>query len=150
MTAGPFAFSDQVMSNSPKRIGIAVVEHAGHYLIGTRGPDGPLPGYAEFPGGKCLPDESAEACAVRECLEETQLAVTVDRLLLRLEHTYSHATVDLHFYLCHPTEVVSVRDEHHGFRWTPASELPRLKHPEANAPVVELLCDKKATSGPRP
>ena len=127
--------------NSPSVcIGIAVVEHAGCYLIGTRGPDGPLFGYAEFPGGKCLPDESPEACAVRECLEETHLAITVDRLLLRQEHTYPHATVDLHFYLCHPTEVVSVRDVHDGFRWIPAIELPRLKLPEANAPVVQLLC----------
>ena len=56
------------MSNpSPKRIGIAVVEHEGRYLVGTRGPDGPLAGYAEFPGGKCLPDELPEMCAIREC-----------------------------------------------------------------------------------
>ncbi len=121
------------------RIGIAIVEHAGCYLIGTRGPDGPLPGYAEFPGGKCLPNEPPEACAVRECWEETQLAITVDRLLLRQEYAYSHATVDLHFYLCHPTEADSVRDVHDGFRWIPAQELPRLNLPEANAPVVRLL-----------
>jgi mutator protein MutT len=121
------------------RIGIAVVEHAGCYLIGTRGPDGPLPGYAEFPGGKCLPDESPEACTVRECREETHLAVTVDRLLLRQEHTYPHGTVDLHFFLCHPVEASLIRDEHHGFVWIPAGELPRLRLPDANAAVVRML-----------
>ena len=127
--------------STPKRIGIAVVEYAGCYLIGTRGPDGPLPGYAEFPGGKCLPDESPEDCAVRECQEESQLAVTVERLLLRREHTYAHATVDLHFFLCHAALDAAVQDEHNGFRWVPASTLPQLNFPEANAFVVKLLSD---------
>ena len=92
-------------TSSPKRIGIAVIEHDGRYLIGIRGPDGPLPGYAEFPGGKCHPDESAEECAVRETLEETGLIIIIERLLLRREFSYPHATVDLHFFLCHPRDV---------------------------------------------
>eukprot|EP00913_Durusdinium_trenchii_P035339 g33069.t1 len=54
-------------------IGIAVVEHAGQYLVGVRGDDGPLPGKAEFPGGKCRAGEMPRDCAVRECLEETGL-----------------------------------------------------------------------------
>lgn len=127
------------MSDTPKRIGIAVVEHTGCYLIGIRGPDGPLRGYAEFPGGKCLPDESPEDCAVRECLEESHLPITIERLLLRRQFTYPHATVDLHFFLCHPREDSAVRQDHNGFRWIPAHELPQLKLPEANAPVVALL-----------
>ena len=61
------------MTNHIKHIGIAVVEQAGHFLIGTRGPDVPLAGFAEFPGGKCYEEEAAEDCAVRECLEETGL-----------------------------------------------------------------------------
>lgn len=128
------------MSTSPpQRIGIAVVEYNGRFLIGTRGPESPLPGYAEFPGGKCASDETADACAVRECLEETYLAVTVERLLFRREYAYPHATVDLHFFLCHPAVVESVHDEHNGFRWIPADQLKALKLPEANAPVVDLL-----------
>ena len=127
------------MSIPPQQIGIAVVEHAGCYLVGTRGPDGPLAGYSEFPGGKCLPGESADVCAVRECLEETRLAVTVDRLLLRREHSYSHAAVDLSFYLCRPVRTPAADEDHNGFRWVPAIELSRLNLPEANAPVVALL-----------
>ena len=127
------------MSKSPKRIGIAVVEHQGFFLIGTRGPDGPLAGYAEFPGGKCLTDESPEDCAIRECLEESHLRIAVVRFLLRREYSYAHATVDLHFFLCRPADATSVRDEHNGFRWIAESELANLKLPEANAPVLELL-----------
>ena len=39
------------------RIGIAVVESAGRILVGQRAADVPLPGLAEFPGGKCESDE---------------------------------------------------------------------------------------------
>ena len=134
--------SGLVMSTSAvKRIGIAVVEHSGRSLIGIRGPDIPLAGYAEFPGGKCLPDESPEDCAVRECHEESGLIVTVDRLLLRREHRYPHATVDLHFILCRPTEAISVSDEHRGFRWVPHDQLALLKFPEANESLIQMLTD---------
>ena len=122
-----------------KRIGIAVVELGGCYLVGLRGPDVPLAGYAEFPGGKCLEGESPEDCAVRECHEESGLLVTVDRPLLRCEHRYPHATVDLHFILCRPSESASVRDEHRGFRWVPREQLASLKFPEANEPLIKLL-----------
>ena len=129
------------MTADIKRIGIAVVEHAGRYLVGLRGPDVPLAGYAEFPGGKCLANESPEDCAVRECHEESGLIVTVDRLLLRREHRYSHGTVDLHFVLCHTTEAASVSDEHRGFRWVPREQLASLKFPEANEPLIQMLTD---------
>ncbi|MEK6261805.1 MAG: (deoxy)nucleoside triphosphate pyrophosphohydrolase [Planctomycetota bacterium] len=129
-------------TSAVKRIGIAVVEHAGRYLVGIRGPDVPLGGCAEFPGGKCLPNESPEDCAVRECREESGLLVTVDRLLLRCEHSYPHATVDLHFVLCRPTAAASVSDEHRGFRWVPHEQLASLKFPEANEPLIQMLTDK--------
>ena len=127
------------MTAGSKRIGIAVVEQAGRYLVGLRGPDVPLAGYAEFPGGKCLDGESPEDCAVRECHEESGLIVTVDRLLLRREHSYPHATVDLHFVLCHPSEAASVSDEHRGFRWVPREQLVSLKFPEANELLIKAL-----------
>ena len=50
------------------RVGIAVVEHANQYLVGVRGPIGPLAGYDEFPGGKCIANETAAACAVESVL----------------------------------------------------------------------------------
>ncbi|HUG19005.1 MAG TPA: NUDIX domain-containing protein, partial [Planctomycetaceae bacterium] len=55
------------------RVGIAIVEHQGRYLVGTRPADADLPGKLEFPGGKCEEGESPEHAATRECLEETGL-----------------------------------------------------------------------------
>ncbi|MEI8382729.1 MAG: NUDIX domain-containing protein [Planctomycetota bacterium] len=126
-------------SSVVKRIGIAIVEYSERYLVGTRGPDSPLAGYAEFPGGKCLVDEEPATCAMRECFEETGLTITVERLMLRRDFTYPHASVDLHFFLCHPADPFQIETEQNGFRWVPVTELPSLKFPEANEPVVHLL-----------
>jgi 8-oxo-dGTP diphosphatase len=123
--------------STPKQIGIAVVEDSGCYLVGTRGPDSPLAGYAEFPGGKCLPGEPPQECAVRECLEEAQVPVIVERLLCRRAFSYAHADVDLHFFLCRPA--VPRVPPQRGFRWVAADELSQLRFPEANAPVIEML-----------
>jgi 8-oxo-dGTP diphosphatase len=123
----------------PKQIGIAVVEHAGRYLVGVRGPDVPLAGFAEFPGGKCLTNESPFDCAVRECLEETGLVVIPERLLQHKEFEYPHGWVSLHFVLCHPVNHNDVQDQHQQFRWENAQDLKGLKFPEANLDVIDLL-----------
>lgn len=134
-------YEDILNMTAPKRIGIAVVEHAGRFLIGIRGPNIPLAGLAEFPGGKCLPSESAADCAIRECLEESGLAVVSFRLLQRLEFEYPHGRVDLHFVLCQPIRSDDVRDRHQGFRWVTFEELKTLKFPDANRGVIQLLAE---------
>ena len=127
---------------APKRIGIAIVEHAGHYLVGIRGPGIPLAGYAEFPGGKCLADESALDCAVWECLEETGLVVTADQLLERREFEYPHGRVDLHFVLCRPARPTDVQDRQLEFHWASVDQLKTMTFPEANAGIIKLLAEQ--------
>jgi len=127
-----------------KQIGIAIVRFAGQYLVGVRQDGQELAGFAEFPGGKCEENETPEACAVRECLEETGLDVTPVRLLDRTCHEYAHAAVDLHFWLC---RVGGGTDEStdnkpcpgNGFQWKSVDELQELSFPEANAEVVQML-----------
>ena len=49
------------------RVGIGLIGRAGRYLIRQRPalPSSPMPGFWEFPGGKCNPGESPEQAAVR-------------------------------------------------------------------------------------
>jgi mutator protein MutT len=120
-------------------VGIAIVEHEGAYLVGTRGPNGPLAGYDEFPGGKCLPGESPRDCACRECREEAQIRVSAVELLECLTFTYPHGDVELHFWRC---ELVEPRDHvrvNSLFRWASAADLAAMKFPDANASVVKKL-----------
>ena len=126
----------------PKQIGIAIVEYQGRYLVGLRGPDGPLPGYAEFPGGKCNLDESPFDCAVRECFEESGLAIVPERLLLQRDFVYPHGAVELYFVLCHPAVEANVNENHQGFWWDSLDQLKARTFPEANAEVIALLGPK--------
>jgi 8-oxo-dGTP diphosphatase len=127
------------MPESATRIGIAIVEHAGRFLVGVRREGSPLPGKAEFPGGKCVEGESSAECAVRECLEEAGLAVAAVRLLDQRVHHYPHGTVELSFWLCEPSSQEGIAEDHHGFRWVDREELQTLDFPEANQRVLELL-----------
>lgn len=135
-------------SPTPTPIGVAVVEHHGRYLVGFRDAAGPLGGYAEFPGGKCVPGESTGRCACRECLEETGLEVTAVDLLMHRVFTYPHDTVDLHFWLCRPAPRAEIKEDHRGYRWVTDDELKTLRFPEANQPLIDVLLKPHGSSSP--
>lgn len=119
------------------RVSIAVVLWEAQTLIGPRGPDGPLPGFWEFPGGKVERDETPAAAAERECLEETGLEVDVARELLRVAHRYEHGELELWFFACIPRQSAPAPRE--PFRWVNRSDLASYAFPPANAEVLEIL-----------
>ena len=123
------------------RIGVAIVEWQDHFLVGTRQSDQVLAGFAEFPGGKCEPDESAEAGAIRECLEETAIEIRVRKLLQTGQHTYPHGRLELNFFLCEPTNQPT--EPTNPFRWIPRDELSSLPFPDANAGVIQMLGESR-------
>jgi mutator protein MutT len=122
-------------------VAIAVVEHAGNFLIGQRPPDVPLSGLWEFPGGKIEPGESPEAAAVRECLEETGLAVEPLFRYPEQVQQYDHDRVQLVFIACRPhlREGGTLRDP---FRWVPRVELASYSFPAGNRSLIEHLLSR--------
>jgi 8-oxo-dGTP diphosphatase len=128
------------------RVGIAIVELRGRYLVGRRAEDADLPGQAEFPGGKCEPDESPREAAVRECREETGLEVAPVRLLQRCRHEYEHATVELHFWLCRAADPAD--EPSGGFRWLSPAELITEPFPPANGRILDLIRSDSPLLGP--
>jgi len=131
--------SESTLVDTITRVGIAIVIHEGHLLVGTRGPKGPLPGMAEFPGGKCDPGESTELCAIRECHEETGLTVEPVALLDERRWSYPHGEIALAFHHCRLLKTVALDASACGFRWVPIADLPQFEFPEANQPVIDLL-----------
>ena len=130
----------------PTRVAIAVVEKEGCFLIGQRPEGVPLAGLWEFPGGKILPGETAEVAAVRECLEETGIAVEKVLHLSSVGHEYEHGTVALEFIACRPLNA-GYDEPRQPFRWVRREELANYGFPAANAAVLERLARTNVFSG---
>jgi mutator protein MutT len=119
------------------RIAIAVVEHAGCFLIGPRPAGVPLEGLWEFPGGKVGQGETPAEAAARECLEETGLQVEVGLPYPEHLHEYEHGRVHLHFFACRP---LSPQDAPRPpFRWVPRRQLGEFSFPAGNRALLESL-----------
>jgi len=124
----------------PTPIAIAVVEHAGAFLVGQRPPGIALAGLWEFPGGKIERGETAEAAAVRECLEETGLSVEpLFRYPDRVEE-YDHGRVELCFVACRLSSSQQ-SPPRAPFRWVPRAELKTFDFPAGNRQILRLLTD---------
>src|SRR5580765_7280877 len=81
--AKPSSFGSVRMDSKAPVIDVSagLVFRAGKLLITKRHDDAHLGGLWEFPGGKREPDESFEACLVRELREELGIEVAVGELV---------------------------------------------------------------------
>jgi 8-oxo-dGTP diphosphatase len=119
-------------------IAIAVVEHNGRFLIGQRPAGVPLGGLWEFPGGKIQLGESPEEAAVRECQEETGLAVTALSRYPEHVQQYDHGRVHLNFIACRPIESTPPAPQP-PFRWVRREEIAGYSFPAGNMELLRLL-----------
>jgi 8-oxo-dGTP diphosphatase len=97
-----------------------------------------LAGLWEFPGGKCEPGESHEACVVRELREELGVEARVGARLLSTRHDYGAKIVELHFFACtiegEPQPLLGQQ-----IRWVARRDLATLEFPAADAELIALL-----------
>jgi 8-oxo-dGTP diphosphatase len=122
----------------------AVIEDraAGTLLLTRRLRGTHLAGTWEFPGGKCEPGETHEACLERELMEELGVAAEIGEELFFTTHTYPDRTVQLHFRRCtiHGEPRPLLGQE---MRWVPKAELATLEFPEADKELVDRLAKIK-------
>jgi mutator protein MutT len=116
----------------------AIVEQEGRLLVTRRLHGTHLAGLWEFPGGKCEPGETHEACLMREMTEELGVQTVVGIELLRTEHAYPERTVRLHFFEC---RIVGVPQPLLGqeIRWVARDQLRSLEFPAADAELIARL-----------
>jgi mutator protein MutT len=126
-------------TEQPTLVGIGLIRRGDRFLIRQRPAGTVYAGYWEFPGGKCEPGEPPAAATVRECLEETGMAVTLMAERHVTTHRYPHGLVELHFYDCAPESEDAEPLEGSGFRWVGARELGSLRFPEANQAILEQI-----------
>ncbi len=133
--------------SGPIPVAIALIRSAdGRYLIRRRPPTpgSPMPGYWEFPGGKCEAGESPEDCVRREILEEVGLPIVVQRLRRIVDHVYPHGHVILSFFDCVLIHADPGPDPATGFLWARTAELEKREFPEANEPIIAELIEESS------
>jgi mutator protein MutT len=116
----------------------AVIEREGCFLLTRRHERAHLGGLWEFPGGKCEPGETHEACLARELVEELGVTAEVGAEVLVTEHAYPDRTVRLHFRRCElggePVPQLGQK-----MMWASRDELRTLRFPEADRALIEML-----------
>ena len=119
-------------------VSAAVIERDDAFLLTRRLQGTHLGGTWEFPGGKCEPDETPEACLVREIREELAVEAKVGELLLVTRHAYPERTVQLHFFRAglvgEPLPQLGQQ-----MRWVNRDDLRTMELPPADADLIQIL-----------
>jgi 8-oxo-dGTP diphosphatase len=108
-------------------------------LIAQRPAHQHMGGYWEFPGGKIVPGESAEAALARELNEELGVVLGRCHRLLRLRHDYPDRSVELEVLMVEDYEGVPASLEGQALKWVPAEELGNESLLPADRPIIEAL-----------
>jgi 8-oxo-dGTP diphosphatase len=125
-------------ASTPIVVLAAVIARDGRYLLSRRLKGTHLAGLWEFPGGKCEPDETHEACLARELREELDVDARIGPEIIVIDHTYPERTVRLHFRRCEisgePRPMLGQE-----LRWVTPADLRTIELPEADKALVERL-----------
>jgi 8-oxo-dGTP diphosphatase len=119
-------------------VAAAVVEDGGRYFVTRRHAGVHLEGYWEFPGGKCEPEETLQACLARELREELGVEAVVGAEMFSVAHDYPDRRVELHFLECRllGTPAPLLGQE---MRWVERADLRSLRFPPADDKLIESL-----------
>ena len=119
-------------------VAAAVIERDGAFLVTRRQRGVHLEGYWEFPGGKCEPGETLEACLAREIREELAVDIQIGRTIFTTVHSYPDRRVELHFLegqlLGEPNPQIGQQ-----MQWVGRQDLGSLEFPPADGELIRLL-----------
>ena len=101
----------------------ALIEKDKRFLLCQRPEGKALAGHWEFPGGKVEAHESKKQALVRECKEELDVILEVEKYLGLIQSQSSAGSLDLYFYLCHIKEGEIRKLEHMDIRWVRPEQL---------------------------
>jgi len=130
--------------NAPRAVHVLVgliTDGAGRWLLNQRRPGTPLAGFWEFPGGKCLPDETPFAALTRELDEELGIAVLEAEPVLELVHDYPDKRVRLDVWHVLRYRGEATAREGQPLRWVTIAECAALPLLEADWPIVKRLAE---------
>ncbi len=117
----------------------AVIQKDGKFLITKRLETSPMGHCWEFPGGKREADETIEACAIRECMEEIGVTIKTVRYLQDQFYDYPHGKIHLHFVLCQIVSGEPQTLQCREVRWIEPHQFIDFEFPPADREVIGML-----------
>jgi len=119
--------------------GAALIRDGRRFLISQRRADDSFGSFWEFPGGRRDGGETFEECVRRECREELDIEVAVEKKFIELRRRFHGRTVWLNFFLCavrsgRPRPLASQK-----IAWVDVDRLAEFRFPPANRGVIEKL-----------
>ena len=120
---------------------VALIDPDGRVLLAQRPEGKSMAGLWEFPGGKVEPNETPEACLIRELNEE--LGISTWRSCLAPLTFASHAYPDFHLlmplFACRKWEGIPAPHEGQRLAWARPDKLATYPMPPADRPLVAVL-----------
>jgi A/G-specific adenine glycosylase len=137
-----FAFNSNAISDYPFKtklskapeyhVSIAVIAKGNRFYIQKRPSKGHLGGLWEFPGGKAETGETPEKALIRECREELDADIQIEKQIATVKHAYSHFKINMSVFLCRLNGSKIAQPEGHEYRWITVDEIDEYPFPGAN------------------
>lgn len=122
-------------------VAIAVIVDDNKIFIQKRPSEGHLGGLWEFPGGKAKKGETPEQTVIRECREELNAQIEINKKLTVIHHAYSHFKIHMHVFICRlkqNAQQITV-PANIPCRWITIDEIEDYPFPGANRKFFGLL-----------
>ncbi|MFA5327539.1 MAG: (deoxy)nucleoside triphosphate pyrophosphohydrolase [Prolixibacteraceae bacterium] len=115
----------------------AIILKDAKMLAVQRGPESSHPLKWEFPGGKILPDETAEQCIIREIEEELSVKIEITSVLDAVEFDYGHKQIELIPFVCKIFSGEIKLNEHIALRWFKFGEWNQINWSGADSELIQ-------------
>ncbi len=91
------------------------------------------------------PGETIPQCILREIQEELGIKISVDSLLMKIDHAYTHFKVTLNVHHCRYVSGTPTPIECDEIKWVTLEQLDHYPFHKANVQIIDAL----KASGPR-
>ena len=117
----------------------ALIRENGRFLICRRPAHKARGMLWEFVGGKVEPGETKQQALIRECKEELDVRIEVQKLFMELTHVYPDLTVHLSIFLAKIVEGTPQLLEHSELRWITTAEIDAYSFCPADQDILLRL-----------
>ena len=114
----------------------AIIVEGSKILSVQRGPETNHPWQWEFPGGKKMPEESAEQCIVREIEEELKIHIEIRDKLESIDFDYGRNQIHLIPFVCRVVSGELVLTEHVAVQWFDLNDWQLFSWSEADHQLI--------------